>query len=382
MGNYSAATPQDTYSRAIGFRHTYEVPVAKDATFQWRHGYDWLTALEIHAQRFFVVEGRLDGLAYMADSTGELVAAPVIVADHLRGGPRNAMLGSRIVALDFDPQRGYWQSADGIALIKQTADYALHGATNLSIEALFSAIRPGEPPQLTVHLRAPRQQKPGAPLTGEVRLQLSSEKDVVATATVPVKAEGRADLDVPFHQPLPAGFYKISAVYSENGHDREFYQNGFLVTDHSALTSGPVLGVHGDFLTRDGKSFFPVGTNYFTTEENGWDFSGPRNAWIWDRDFAEMAAHGVSFVRTGVWMSNSKFIDSATGGADERFLRNLEAFLDCAHRHNIAINFTFFAFFPQSGSVPPKPGPSSNSSESFHRSSRRRCRAGLCSLCS
>ena len=41
------------------------------------------------------------------------------------------------------------------------------------------------------------------------------------------------------------------------------------------LTSGPVLGVQGDFLTRDGKPFFPVGTNYFNTEENGWDFSGP-----------------------------------------------------------------------------------------------------------
>jgi len=70
---------------------------------------------------------------------------------------------------------------------------------------------------------------------------------------------------------------------------------------------------------------------------------------VWDKDFAEMAAHGVSFVRTGVWMPNAKFIDPATGGVNERFLRNLEAFLDCAQRHHIAINFTFFAFSPRSG---------------------------------
>jgi hypothetical protein len=349
---YVAGQPQDTYARMLGFRHTYEVPVAKGAAFHWRFGYSWLPTLEVRAQRFFAVEGRLDGLGYMADSTGLLVAAPVIVSDHAGGGPENRMLGSRIVALDFDPVAGYWQSADGIALIQQAAEYARQGATDLTVETLFSAIRPGEPPVITVHLRVPHQQKLGAAVSGEVQLQLLSEKEVIATATVPVTCKGIADLDAPFHQPLPAGFYKVSAVYSQGGHAREFYQNGFLVTDRSALASGPVLGVHGDFLTLDGKPFFPVGTNYFTTEENGWDFSGPRNAWIWDKDFAEMAAHGVSFVRTGVWMPNGKFIEGNTGGANERFLRNLEAFLDCAQRHNIAINFTFFAFSPQSGGFP------------------------------
>jgi glycosyl hydrolase family 42 (putative beta-galactosidase) len=349
-GLYVAAAPQDTYSRALGFRHTYEVPVGKDATFNWRQGYSWLPNLEIRAQRFFAVEGRLNGLGYMADSAGQLVAAPVIVSNHTGGGFR--MLGSRIVALDFDPQPGYWQSGDGIALVRQAARYARAGATELSVEMLFSAIRPGEPPVITVHLRIPREQKLAVAISGEVQLQLLSEKGVVATATIPVTGKGMADLDAPFHQPLPAGFYKVSAVYSEGGLAREFYENGFLVTDRSALASGPILGVHGDFLALDGKPFFPVGTNYFTTEDNNWDFSSPRNAWIWDRDFAEMAAHGVSFVRTGVWMPNGKFIEANTGDVNERFLRNLEAFLDCAHRHSIAINFTFFAFSPHSGALP------------------------------
>jgi hypothetical protein len=352
---YVAALPQDTYSRALGFRHTYEVPVAKDATFHWRQGYSWLPALEVRARRFFVVEGRLNGLGYMADSAGQLVAAPVIVANHAGGGPEHRMLGSRIVALDFDPQLGYWQSADGILLVQQAAEYARHGAADFSVETLYSAIRPGEPPVITVHLRIPREEKLDAAAGGAVQLRLQSEKETIATATIPVTGKGIADIDAPFHQPLPAGFYTVSAVYSEGGVPREFYQDGFLVTDRGALASGPVLGVHGDFLTLDGKPFFPVGTNYFTTEDNSWDFSGSRNAWTWDRDFAQMAAHGVSFVRTGVWMPNGKFIEANTGGVNERFLRNLEAYLDCANRHNIAINFTFFAFSPHSGAFPGNP---------------------------
>jgi hypothetical protein len=88
---YVPAVPQDTYSRALGFRHTYEVPVSRDTAFHWRAGYAWLPSLQIHAQRFFAVEGRLNGLGYMADSAGQLVAAPFIVADHAGRGPDNRM---------------------------------------------------------------------------------------------------------------------------------------------------------------------------------------------------------------------------------------------------------------------------------------------------
>jgi hypothetical protein len=346
---YVAAAPQHTYSRVLGFNHTYEVPVANGAVFHWRNGYSWMPALDLRARRYFAVEGHLDGLGYMTNSDGELVAAPVIVSDHAGDGPEHRMVGSRIVALDFDPLPDYWESKDGIALIRQAALYARQGAAAISVELLHSAVRADESPQISVHLRIPREEKLGATVNGEVKLEIRSEKSAVATATIPVTGKEIAGLETPFHQALPAGFYTVTAVYSEGGQAREFYQNGFLVTDRSALVSGPILDIRGDFLTLDGKPYFPVGTNYFTTENDGWDFSGPRNAWVWDRDFAEMAAHGVTFVRTGVWMPNAKFIVGDTGGVNERFLRNLEAFLDCAHRHNIAANFTFFAFSPRSG---------------------------------
>ena len=344
-GKFVESRAQDTYARTLDFRHSYEVPVPPDARFTWRSGYRFSHTPRVSARRFFAVEGHLNGLGYMVDGTGLLVAAPVIVADRIDG----PMMGSRVVALDFSPEPGYWQSEDGVSLIREAAKYARNGATDFSVEILFSTIRPDEPPLITAHVRNLRPQSQGNTDGGEVKFTLTSEKGVVDSAALPLPPGSSADVTAPFHNPLPAGFYKVSAVYNQGSEFREFYENGFWVEETSALKSGPVLGVQGDFLTRDGAPFFPVGTNYFTTEENGWDFSGPRNAAIWEKDFDEMSRHGVSFVRTGVWMPNARFIDGNTGGVNERFIRNLEAFLLCAQRHRIAINFTFFAFSPHSG---------------------------------
>jgi hypothetical protein len=349
--NFVQGRPQDTYSRELNLRHTYEVPAAPGAHFAWRPGYAFETTPRVQAEKFFTVEGHLNGLGYMVDATGLLEAAPVIVIDHALGG---AMAGGRIVCLDFLPVAGYWASQDGMALIRQSADYARQGATSLSVEMLFSVLRPNEPPQVTVHVRQ------ASSTSGEIRVELLSADKVLDASTLPVEANEVADLPAPFHTPLPPGFYRVRVTYRQQGHFREFYENGFWVAERSALDEGPALGVKGDFLTRGGEPFFPVGTNYFTTEENGWDFSGPRNASVWEKDFAEMAAHGVTFVRTGVWMKNAKFIESGTGEADERFLRNLEAFLICAHHHGISVNFTFFAFSPASGAPSDAAAPQKN----------------------
>jgi hypothetical protein len=330
-GTFAEQPPQDTYSRALGFPHSYEIPrLDASAKFAWRDGYSFLRTPEIRARRWFAVESHVDGLGYMTDATGDDVAAPVIVSDYG---------GSRMVMLDFEPEAGYWESSDGALLIHEAADYARRGPTSFWIETLFSTLKPGEFPELVVHLH-------GRGHTGEARVELLSGDTVLDTVRVSC-AGPRVDASVDFQKSLAPGFYTIRGVYSEGGQPREFYRNGFWVEDEKLLNSGPVLGVHGDFLTRDGKPFFPVGANYFTTADHDWDFSGPRNAWIWERDFADMARHGVTLVRTGVWMPYKRFVEPSTAEVNERFLRNLEAFILCARRHNVSVNFTFFAFAPQ-----------------------------------
>ena len=348
-GKFVQSPPQDTYARELGFEHSYEVPVPAGSHFAWRDGYSFLQAPKIRARRFFTIEGQLEGLGHMVDAGGERVAALVVVKNYTSVGlPPEAMLGSRIVLLDFEPEPGYWESPDGLMLIGESAVYARQGATSFWVEMPFSTIKPDEPVNVVVHLRNARRERLDQPLSGEVKLQLLSGEKVLQTARVPFTG-AKFDADVSFHTTLPPGFYTIRGVFEEAGQPREFYQNALWVEDEKLLTSGPVLGVQGDFLTRDGKPFFPVGSNYFSTEANGWDFSGPRNAWNWERDFAEMQKHDVNFVRTGVWMTHLHFVEPLTDMVTQRFERNLEAYLLCARRHNIFVNFTFFAFVPHTG---------------------------------
>lgn len=345
-GAFTPWAPQDTYARAVDFRHTYQVPVAAGARFAWKSGYDF-PATSIRARRFFAVEGQLNGLGYMVDPHGLLVAAPVIAS----GYPWGSSAGSRIVALDFDPEPGYWQSPDGLALLRQSALYASRGAIHFSVETQFAVIRPGETPLITVHVQSHRSKSAAASEAAEVEIALRSGTRTIDTAKLPVPDLVYAKLPVPFDHPLAPGFYTVSARLESSGQLLEAYENGFWVEDAKAVVSGPALSVKSDFLTRGGAPYFPVGTNYFTTEDGGWDFSSPRNALTWNRDFAEMETHGVTFVRTGVWMSNAGFLEP-NGGVNQRFLRNLEGFLLCAQRHHIAVNFTFFAFSPHSGPEP------------------------------
>jgi hypothetical protein len=352
-GKFTQETPQDTFSRVVGFRHMYALPALAPGTqFAWRDGYDFLPNTSVSGRRFFAVEGRLNGLGYLLDGQGDRVAAPVIFADHAGSGSRDGGVNSaRIVALDFDPVPGYWESSNGISLIRSAAGYAKAGAAAFWIEEQYAALRPGELPILTLHLHSSAVQKDSQPTEashGQAMVKLFSGDRLIDSATVPMDGPD-SDAPVPFSKALPPGFYTVRATWSQDGQPRESYANGFSVEDLSELETGPALGVDKDFITRGGKPFFPVGTNYFGTEENGWDFSGPRNALVWDQDFADMERHGVSFVRTGVWMSNAKFVEPLTGEVNERFLRNLEAFLAAADRHHIAINFTFFAFVPRMG---------------------------------
>ncbi len=359
-GRFVELPPQDTYSRELDLRHTYELRPQRETKFAWKSGYSFLPALEVRARRFFAIQGGLDGLGYMLDSDGGRIAAPVVVADHNRAWQQDPMLGARLVMLDFEPEAGYWESPDGVALIRAAAGYARQGATAFWLDTLFSTLRPGETPLAGVHLRSARRQRLGVAGSGEAKIELLSGTTVLDSALVACPGP-TVDAQIAFKKTLPSGFYTLRGVYQEGGEAREFFQNAFWVEDGKSLLSGPVLGVQGDFLTRDGKPFFPVGTNYFNTADDGWDFSWPRNAWTWETDFAEMERHGVTFARTGVWMPELKFVEEATGAASERFLRNLEAYLLCAHRHNIAVNFTFFAFFPHpylpDAPAPPGPNP-------------------------
>ena len=364
-GGFTQQAAQDSFSREFGLLHTYAAPAATQPThFAWREGYGFLPAVKLQPETVFVEEGRLNGLGYLDGADGAHVAAPVIVSDHLGG---DSMRGARIVALPFTAAPGFWSSGDGETLVRAAAQYAAAGATSFAVELQYSALRPGEVPAITLHLR----QAAAVPSAGEAHVELLQGDRTIGSQAVALGGS-EPSAAVSFAQPLGSGVYTVRATWSPTVRGgsgvAEFAENGFVVEDLSTLEAGSVLGTRGDFLSLDGKPFLPVGVNYFSTDANGWDFSGPRNGATWERDFADMERHGVTFVRTGVWMpSFSKFVEGLTGEANERFLRNVEAFLSAAQRHRIAVNFTFFAFTPhgadrgrrssETGAEPPPPNP-------------------------
>lgn len=344
-GGFVAGRESEAYARTIGIEHTYEAPLTPNLKFAWKDL--TFTGGEVRARRVFVLEGDNHGLAYLLNAAGERVATPVVAAEFLQlEGEAAALRGARVVALDFDPEPGYWSSRAAVEIIRQAAAYARQGATQFHLEMQNATLLEGEIPQLVVRLVNARKQRAGQAQSGTVRLELRSGEQALATQQVDCSGDTVAT-PVAFQKTLAPGFYEIRGIYEDAGKPWEFYQTGFWVRDERLLHSGSTYGVKGDFLTRDGTPFFPFGTNYFTTEHYGGEFHGAGNAYVWERDFAEMEQHGVTFIRTGVWSDHLEIFDGESGEVKERFLRNLEAFLHSAARHHIHVNFTFYAFDPQ-----------------------------------
>ncbi len=354
-GKFESGPSENAYARFLGFQHSYVAPQNDAVKFAWDEGYGSFHAAALRASKVFVLAQGWDvasdyrGLGFLLNARGEKFAAPVAAQDfsHL-GEAREARLGARGVYLNFEPEEGYWSSSAGVALIRDAVDYARQGATQFSLAMRDTTLVEGELPLVVVQFRNARRQRLGQPQTGNIRVELVAGEDVLASAQVKCSGD-TVTQEVAFQKSLSPGLYRLRGNYEpeERGAPGEFYETGFWVRDDSRLRSGPRLGVGDTYFTLDGAPFLPFGTNYFTTDRFSHDLIAPGNAWVWERDFAEMEKHGVSFIRTGIWNNHIEIIDPVTGAAKEHFLRNLEAFLLSAGRHHIQVHFTFFAFDPQ-----------------------------------
>ncbi len=369
-GRFVTEQPQNRYSRHVGIWHAYDAPQKDFTRFVWGDDFSFFASVAIRARRAFAAgmgggSGTYRGAGYFLNAAGNRIAAPVTVQDYLEPGHN---WGSRMVFLNFEPAPGYWDSADGISLIRQAAAYAAHGATQFWIEVANPTVVEGEIPQAVVRLHNARMQRRGRPLAGKVTLELIANGETKAAAEISCTGELTA-ANVAFPGTFPPGLYTIRGDLREGGETREMYHTGVWLRDESILRSGALLKVQGDYFSLNGAPFIPFGTNYFSTDvyRTGYFTGGSLagNAFLWERDFSEMAKHNVNFVRTGIWMNHDFYLDRVTGGAQERLLRALEAFLHSAGRHKIQVQFTFYAFDPQTiqrypGQTSFKLGPGSN----------------------
>lgn len=353
-GGFHQGPGQSTYWRLLAAVDTAEVPRRDFERFAWSPVYPF-TEIEVRARRVFAVdklfvanfaapEGSWRGLGFFLDDAGRPIAAPVTRYDFALTPQGPAPKGhGRLVMLPFEPEPGYWDSPSGRSLLGQAARHATLHPALVWVQLPRAALVEGESADAVLHVR---DRGPATEIPAWVRVELRRDGELLDSRSVQIEAR-EADVNLAFPDAAAPGLYEVRATYARDRAVIDVHETGFWRRDPALLAGGARLGAGTTYLERDGEPFLPVGVNMWVNDTVWPFFPENANALEWDRDFAEMAARGFTFVRTGIWHDRVRMIDSATGTAKEEVLRNLEAMLLTAGRHGLQVQFTFFVFEPQ-----------------------------------
>ncbi len=341
-GGWRVERPQNTFSRYLGIMYSYAVSQHGPWSLKWDEDVPFFHSTSLNPRRVFMNAGfgqRYRGIGFLVDAEGNRLASPVVADDRFG----HASTPRRGVYLSFDADSIYWSLQETIDLISQAATYASFGGDRLWLDLQELTLGAGE--HVTGAVDVLRGGEPA-----QLTLELLSGSKVLETRKVDCgnSLHDEIGLTTPLNEP---GLYKVRAILSIADTVVDQYTSGVEVRDTSLLRSGQRLEAERDYFSLGGKPYLPVGVNYFSTDPYTSDFfvgqSLGGNAYVWERDFAEMEQQGITIVRTGTWLNRARYLDQVTGAADERFLRAIEAYLDAAARHHIQVIFTFFAFDPQ-----------------------------------
>jgi hypothetical protein len=354
-GRFRADRPQNTYWRLLSFVNTTEVPVKTFDRFAWHESFDFLPAADVRARRVFTFNSQhvtnysaadcnYRGMGFFLDKAGHRSASPVTRLDFTLT-PRDAKSPrrGRLVMLNFEPQPGYWSSPAGCALLGEMARYAALVPVSIWVELPMASLLPEETAEVIVRTRDLRF-APGTHY--EIRVELRRDGRVLDTQTLPATGAILSE-HLFFPGATTPGLYEVRATYESAGRPIEVYETGFWRRDAKLLTQGPRLTAGRTYLHKDGAPFLPVGVNHYSNDPVWGDFPRTSNGLVWDRDFAAMQARHITFIRTGIWDNRLYYTDVVSGGATESVLRNIESFLLAAARHDLHVQFTFYAFDPQ-----------------------------------
>ena len=279
------------------------------------------------------LDARLDPLAWGLKD-GRKMAAPLLQIDHLQNG----FDAGRWIFLSSELSSEFYAGSKGAALVQVLADRALQGAAEFTVRPTLPLYLPGEP--VEVELQWHSAEKFSTPLT--VRIAMFPEAQPTQRSVVTANVTTLETIALP--APKETGFHIIEAELLESDKVRAIYHSGFWLRDEDFLRSGPPLTANRDYFELDGHPLAVVGTTYMSSEVQRLFFDHP-NAFIWDRDIAQIHAAGLNTIRTGWWTGWDKLCDE-NGQPYERTLRTLEAYLMTARKYGIPVQFNFFAFLP------------------------------------
>ena len=349
--------PQATYHKRLGITHSFPVDVSKVTAYKTAPELSHHSAFsnQIKPKQIHELYVRLssssnepdeagsDGphegvvrpLLFAHNEAGRAIAAPIIEIDRWTA----EFAGGRWVFANFDGQ------FDSVALLTMV-QRALQGASRFEVKSDFASYQPGETPTLSVELLRPKRDFEKLAL-GSCFITLGDPNQNPVPLRVTLSVDGAravGSLKLSNAGQLKPGFYRAQATLNFSSQPLT-HTTGFWIYDEALLAQGKPLTAEKHLFYRDGQVFPVTGTTYMASDKHRRYLFEP-NAFVWDNDFREMKVAGVNMVRTGIWTGWKKYM-TEPGKVNEATLRAFDAFLLTAHKHDIPVIFTFFAFLPE-----------------------------------
>ena len=347
-GSWRVESHQTTYHKRLGITHSFPVT-----------GFSTTRPVIEEAYELYL---RMSSTSSEPDEAGsdgprEANLEPVIISFQTGPRPRAAPI-IQIDRLLAEFAGGRWVLANFRGVIdadavNNLAEIAAQGASEFVVRSSFACYREGELPSISARVHRPKGDLEKL-LNGDCHFTIfSASSEIIWKSTIALHSEGThaaGSIDVPRSIKFAPGLYTIQSRLSLKStidgrpSDRE-YESGFWFYDEALITRGKPLTVDNHFFYRDGQVFPVTGTTYMASDVHRRFLFDPNPA-VWDRDFKGMQQAGVNMVRTGIWTGWKKYMPSV-GKVDEGVLRAFDAFLLTAHKYDIPVIFTFFAFLPE-----------------------------------
>lgn len=272
-------------------------------------------------------------------------SAPVVMLEQNKGD----YAGGRWILIHQQLGAPFWNE-EGAAVLKELAQYAATGVTELWLKPNYASYEPGEQPVVTIQLQS--LSRTSAPAT-TWHFQVTVLKEGAPKAAWSTRVECEAgphqrdlqQLRLAVPVALEAGLYRIVCEAKSEAGERRILTQAIWGVDRPLLQSGERLTCGRDYFYRGGKPVPIVGMTYMTSDVAR-KFLHLPNVQRWDADMAEMKRAGINLIRTGIW-TGYRMIMFADGHAAEDVMRAIDAFILTAKRHEIEVTFTFFSFAPE-----------------------------------
>lgn len=262
---------------------------------------------------------------------GHKLAAPVLELDH----NAHRFVGGRWILVACEPGADFFRNRELLSMI---AELTMRKKDRFAFRPRLPLFVPGEFLQFYYK---PSEALMNEPADDRLHVRVQAEDGSVhfdqtlavgSTITLPASAaEGK-------------GFHTVEATLLRAGKPLRTYRTGFWMRDWQYLLSGPRLTVGGDYFELNGKPLPVVGTTYMAGDVSRLYLMLP-NAYVWNRDMAQIHAAGLNMIRSGLWTGWQHELDP-NGQMSEAALRKIEAFLMCARHNDLPVQFNLFAFYP------------------------------------